>query len=100
MASKKIDCYLCSRKAQEEPARNTTARNFWVECENCGWYELTDRTIRFYLGWDVDLLNREDRLKLSEFVKKQYEKTPKLVRLKTDDIVRITSKKSISYRYR
>lgn len=85
----KIKCYFCGDDAIERDAPNTSG-NVIVDCSYCKsiGYEVTDLARRFYLDRD-NILNEEDREKLSQHIREP-------VMMTTEIIEKITGKRSVA----
>lgn len=98
MEERKIRCYLCGSEVLQEEEYDTS-RNVRVNCSKCMKYELTDMAIKFYFKRDngKELLNQEDKEKLSEYVRRHYNPEKVIpVRIDTRMIEVLTGKKSIN----
>lgn len=103
MAKKrKINCYICREKAEEQDTPDTS-RNIEVECPECTKYIVTDMTIRFLFEREdkKDLFEDRHREKLSQFVQKRYDREKDIpVFLDTKTIEAVTGVRSEDIRYR
>lgn len=100
MEKGEIKCCLCGIEANQEEGYDTS-RNVRVSCQRCGKYELTNMAIRFYLRRDngEELLHKEDKEKLSEYVKKRYDSATGLaVLIDSRTIEAVTGKRSVNER--
>lgn len=98
MEERKIKCYLCESEANQEEGYDTS-RNVRINCPKCTKYELTDMAIKFYFKRDngKELLNQEDKEKLSEYVRRHYNPEKVIpVRIDIKMIEVLTGKKSIN----
>ena len=95
-----MKCYLCEKVAIVEDHR--TEIKELIKCQECGKYTLTESALLYYFRQkDKQILTKEDKKKLSEYVKKHYDvEKDEAVSLDTKIIERITRKRSENVRYR
>ena len=98
MEKRKIKYYFCGNEVIQEEGYDTS-RKVRVNCSpKCGKYELTGGSIKFYFKRDngKELLNQDDRKKLSAYVQENYDSVEnKPVLINTTIIEDVTGKKSI-----
>jgi len=101
MEAKIVKCYLCNAEAEQEEGFDTS-RSIRIICQQCKKYLLTHKALFFFfLRKDGKvILNADDKKKLSEYVKKNYNpEKDEAVPISTDIITAVTGKQSINTRY-
>ena len=97
---KMIKCYLCGDEAIQY--NTSTSLDLQVKCPICGNYELTHKAIYYYFKREnkKQILNQEDKEKLSLYVQKKYDTNYwKPVIIDTQVIQGVTGKMSIEMKY-
>jgi len=98
----KKKCYLCGHEATFEDARDTTARDQIITCQNqkcCNRkYRVSLSAEFFYFEHKPEILNREAKQKLIDYIRKQSE--DQIPYFTTNVIVAITGVKSENVRYK
>ncbi len=91
----KIKCYLCRQEAEEQDTDDATM-NVLVKCPECTEYILSYSGMKYYFERPEGsaLLKPEHKKRLSENVKKHFNKKGEPLVLNTQTIEKITKVKS------
>jgi hypothetical protein len=100
MSKVRFRCYFCGEEAEKYLAPDTSIDEM-VECSHCvNRYRVTFKALYKYLNREKgnELLTKDDRFKLSEYVRTQDVKNDQAVLVDSKVIEKVTGKKSISYK--
>ncbi len=90
-----LGCFVCRSEEANIMETADSTLNHIVDCPACGIFKVTNDAIKFYLNRD-DLLNEEDRAKLSKYIKENVNSNFVFT---TDMIRKVTGKISMHFNF-
>lgn len=105
MIEVRIDCYLCGNHEAKQGEGHILPLSYLVECKKCGKYDLTFNARELYFlktdGTKLEILCKEQKEKLSEYVRSNYVPDKmKGVPITVEIVEKITGKKSSGTRFK